>query len=471
MAELYKNSTSRPSLNNLILLSDLLLLNAFFALVYLFIYEPSPMPSLGVRQLSIFFLAVNLSFFVSTSFFRPDLSKNILPVEKVVQHSVCFTFLYGTVTLALLSLFFSLNFPFWYCLAVAVGLVVVYTLWSLLLHSIIRTFRKKGRNNKNIIIIGGGHDGESIFVNLNNGDYGYHVLGYFDNTPDAKLGKSEQKHLGRFSDVINYIEQNRVDEIYCSVSGQNDKDIQALIVFSEKNMIRFYIIPEFYKYVKRRFSLHFIDTIPVLSVRQEPLQSHTSRFIKRAFDIAFSSLVLLIVFPPIFLIFGTIVKLTDGGSFFFSQNRNGINGEVFKCHKFRSMRKNKDADSKSATKNDTRITPIGRFMRKTNVDELPQFFNVLKGEMSIVGPRPHMEKHTEEYSALIEKYMVRHLVKPGITGWAQTTGSRGEITCLKEMEDRVKKDVWYLENWTFFLDLRIIVDTVLNVFRGEEKAY
>ena len=147
------------------------------------------------------------------------------------------------------------------------------------------------------------------------------------------------------------------------------------------------------------------------------------------------------------------------------------NGKIFKCYKFRSMKVNALSDSLQATKNDPRKTKFGNFLRKSNLDELPQFINVFKGEMSIVGPRPHMLKHTEEYSQLINKYMMRHLVKPGITGWAQVTGYRGETKELSQMEGRVRRDLWYIENWTFLLDIRIMIKTVTNMFRGEKNAY
>lgn len=218
-------------------------------------------------------------------------------------------------------------------------------------------------------------------------------------------------------------------------------------------------------------TLKFIDTIPVISLRYEPLQHFSNRFMKRSFDLIFSSLVLVLLFPFILLIFGTLIKLSSKGPIFFKQKRTGINGKEFYCYKFRSMKLNDVANSKSATVNDPRVTKIGQFMRKTSVDELPQFLNVFKGEMSIVGPRPHMIQHTSLYSMLIDRFMVRHLVKPGITGWAQVSGFRGETKILADMEGRVRKDVWYIENWSFFLDVKIIFLTIVNVIIGEERAY
>ena len=192
---------------------------------------------------------------------------------------------------------------------------------------------------------------------------------------------------------------------------------------------------------------------------------------KRIFDIVFSLLFLCTLFIPILLIVTIVTELTMPGPVFFRQKRTGLNGKEFTCLKFRSMKVNAQADSLQATKGDSRVTRWGEIMRHTSLDELPQFINVLLGDMSVVGPRPHMLKHTEEYSQLIDKYMVRHYVKPGITGWSQVTGFRGETQTLDQMEGRVKGDIWYIEHWNFWLDLLIIFKTVANVFKGDEEAY
>jgi len=206
-------------------------------------------------------------------------------------------------------------------------------------------------------------------------------------------------------------------------------------------------------------------------MRDEPLDNDVNRWAKRVFDMVFALLVIVLVFPWLLPIVWVGTMLSSPGPLFFKQLRTGLDGKNFYCYKFRSMKINKDADKLQATKNDPRKTKWGNFLRKSNIDELPQFWNVLTGSMSVVGPRPHMLAHTEEYSALISKYMVRHLVKPGITGYAQVTGFRGETKQLSEMEGRVERDIWYLENWTMFLDLKIVFLTIYNVVKGEEKAY
>jgi putative colanic acid biosynthesis UDP-glucose lipid carrier transferase len=205
-------------------------------------------------------------------------------------------------------------------------------------------------------------------------------------------------------------------------------------------------------------------------MRHEPLESTLNRAIKRSFDLVFSLLVIVLIFPWLFPVLMLIVKCTSRGPVFFKQERSGENNRTFWCYKFRTMRVNNLSDELQATKNDVRITPIGKFLRRSNLDELPQFFNVLAGDMSVVGPRPHMLKHTKDYSALINSFLVRHLVRPGITGWAQVCGFRGETINIEQMEKRVEYDIWYIENWSFLLDLKIVYLTVRNMLNGNKNA-
>lgn len=211
--------------------------------------------------------------------------------------------------------------------------------------------------------------------------------------------------------------------------------------------------------------------VPVIYLRPEPLGRLDNVLLKRLFDIVFSLVFLLTLFPFIVLVVGIVIKITSPGPIFFKQKRNGQYGNVFWCYKFRSMKYNNPSESRQATQHDSRVTPFGKFLRKSSIDELPQFINVLKGDMSVVGPRPHMMQHTEKYGELINKYMVRHFVKPGVTGWAQVTGFRGETKTIDEMEGRIKQDIWYIEHWSFALDIYIILLTVYKSIIGDEKAY
>jgi undecaprenyl-phosphate galactose phosphotransferase/putative colanic acid biosynthesis UDP-glucose lipid carrier transferase len=232
-------------------------------------------------------------------------------------------------------------------------------------------------------------------------------------------------------------------------------------------------VPEFTEYVMRRFrrlNIEFYGDMPVLTMRPEPLDNLYNRIQKRAFDLLASSLFFLLVAWWLFPTIAVFVKLSSKGPVFFKQSRSGERNRHFMCYKFRTMYVNADADSKQAIRGDSRITPVGSFLRKTNLDELPQFINVLKGDMSVVGPRPHMLKHTEEYSKIVNNFMVRHFVKPGITGAAQANGYRGDTTDPELMRKRVQYDVWYLENWSFWLDVKIVFLTVWSMVKGNENA-
>jgi putative colanic acid biosynthesis UDP-glucose lipid carrier transferase len=300
------------------------------------------------------------------------------------------------------------------------------------------------------------------------GGRGFQVKGFFDD--NISLRTVLPNYIGMTHEVEPYLLRNEVDEIYCTLPGTQDEKIVRMMQFAEKHFIRFYIVPEFYRQVKKSLVMGWIESVPILSTRREPLQSVWNRVVKRTFDILFSSVALLL-YPLIYIVVGGLIKLSSPGPIIFGQVRTGIHGKEFYCRKFRTMWVNAEADTLQACKDDPRKTRIGNFLRRTNLDEYPQFINVFLGEMSVVGPRPHMLKHTEQYSAIIDKYMVRHLVRPGLTGWAQVTGYRGETRTLEQMEGRVKRDVWYIENWSFLLDMRIVFVTILNVFRGERNAY
>ncbi|HEY0177188.1 MAG TPA: exopolysaccharide biosynthesis polyprenyl glycosylphosphotransferase, partial [Pedobacter sp.] len=245
-----------------------------------------------------------------------------------------------------------------------------------------------------------------------------------------------------------------------------------LVQEADKQLLRLKFIPDLAGALTAPYTISYMGgEFPIITLRNEPLESMGNRFKKRVFDMVFSSLVILFVLSWLYPLIAILIKLQSKGPVLFKQQRSGINDEPFWCYKFRSMRMNTDSDKKQATKNDDRITPIGRFLRKSSLDEMPQFFNVFLGDMSVVGPRPHMLRHTEEYKKIIGQYMVRQFVKPGITGWAQVNGYRGETKDDSAMEKRVECDIWYLEHWSSALDVRIIFMTIINVFHGEENAY
>jgi putative colanic acid biosysnthesis UDP-glucose lipid carrier transferase len=335
---------------------------------------------------------------------------------------------------------------------------------------ILKAIRAKGFNFKNYVIVGANDKGVRIHNTLSKDlTFGYRFLGFFD-TPCTTPWQLPL--AGTIQDLSKFVAVQTVDEIYVALQSQETAIIQELIALCDRCMIRIKFLPDFQSYTQSsKVDITFYDNTPVLTLRSEPLEFPVNRLTKKAFDVVFSLAVIVLIFPWLFPILMLLIKLESPGPIFFKQRRTGRDKKQFYCLKFRSMHGNEAAHHSQSHKGDPRVTRLGAFMRKTSIDELPQFFNVLLGDMSVVGPRPHMTNHTEQYAALINHYLVRHFTKPGITGWAQINGYRGETKVLKDMENRVEHDIWYIENWSLYLDLRIIARTVTNIFKGEENAY
>jgi len=260
------------------------------------------------------------------------------------------------------------------------------------------------------------------------------------------------------------------DDLYLCVSRLETDLIKRVSLFCDRQVMRFHYVQISMETVGLNLKREMLDDVEVYVTIDIPIRNSVNRVMKRTFDICFSAGVLVFIgmlMPWIWF----KVKHQSPGPLFFRQRRTGMDGRDFYCYKFRSMHVNSDADRLQATENDPRKFPFGDTMRRLNIDELPQFLNVFLGDMSVVGPRPHMLAHTSQYSALINKYMVRHFVKPGVTGWAQVSGFRGETKELWQMEERVKHDIWYIENWSFWLDLQIIWLTIKTTLGKDENAY
>lgn len=362
---------------------------------------------------------------------------------------------------------YSLFFPIYIS-----TLFILLSIFRLVFRSILKGLRSKGKNLRYVVLVGSTSNNIEMYYELSDDpSTGYRVNGYFDDEPNPEM-PSQCPYLGRPEEIPNYLKDNSyIHYLFCCLPSRRSELIIQIINYCENHLVHFYSVPNLHNYLHNRVYFNMMGNVPYLSLRQDPLSRPENKLLKRAFDIVFSLLFLCTLFPIILIIVTIVTKLTMPGPIFFKQKRNGLNDKEFYCYKFRSMKVNKEADTLQATKDDPRKTRWGNIMRKTNIDELPQFINVLLGDMSIVGPRPHMLKHTEEYSKLINKYMVRHFVKPGITGWSQVTGYRGETKELKDMEGRVIGDIWYIEHWSFWLDIYIIYKTVRNAIHGEKNAY
>jgi putative colanic acid biosynthesis UDP-glucose lipid carrier transferase len=371
-------------------------------------------------------------------------------------------------------LFLILNFAYigYFSKYSDTALVIKFIFLSLLLISFAKLFiyyflRKYrvvfGGNFRRVVIAGSGKSVEQLAVFFNdNLDYGYKLIKIFD----LSVNKKQQ-----MEECFEFVKEHRIDEIYCSLSDLTNNDINKFIDFTDNNLKILKFLPDNKEVLSRNLTFDYYDYIPIISLRNIPLDETANKIIKRIFDIVFSLIIILFVLSWLTLILAILIKLESKGPIFFKQKRNGLNYHEFKCFKFRSMSINEIADLYQVSKNDPRITRIGKFIRKTSIDELPQFFNVFIGDMSVVGPRPHMVSHTEMYARKIDKFMVRHFIKPGITGLAQTKGFRGEVETDKDIIYRVKYDIFYLENWSLLLDIKIIFQTIFNALKGEDKAY
>ena len=350
-----------------------------------------------------------------------------------------------------------------------------YVLWHLLVRWGIGRIRRKGSNNYTVAMVGSDPNMLQVcqFLTDSYTDEGYQVVGMFTDQPDEI--PEGVTNLGVPQDAIPYVidHHDTLKEILCSLNPATETDyVNRLVSTCESQMVRFKYVPGMEGYPKRKMNISQLGSVNVISLHEEPLNTPLAKFIKRSADVVFSGLFLITLFPIIWLVCAIGIKLSSPGPVFFKQKRTGYEGKEFWCYKFRSMHASADADTKQAVKGDSRLFKFGEFLRKSSIDELPQFINVFRGDMSIIGPRPHMIHHTDIYSDLIGDYMIRHLAKPGITGWAQVNGCRGETKELSEMKERVEKDIWYIEHWSVELDVSIFFMTIWQILRHEdEKAY
>ncbi|MBT8265584.1 MAG: undecaprenyl-phosphate glucose phosphotransferase [Bacteroidia bacterium] len=341
---------------------------------------------------------------------------------------------------------------------------LLITIFKFTVYYLLQKYRVEfGGNYRTTVILGHNKNTRALenFFKLNP-EYGYsHKKTFnFKNPQDVNLNQ-----------CFKYINDENIDEIYCSISELTSDQVNQVVDFADNNLKILKFLPDNKGIYAKKLKYEYYDYLPILTLRNIPLQDSINQVIKRGFDILFSSAVIIFLLSWLTPLIAILIKLESKGPVFFKQSRNGFNYREFDCYKFRSMTPNKDAHLHQATRDDQRVTKVGRFMRKTSIDELPQFFNVLFGDMSVVGPRPHMVSHTNMYAKKIDKFMVRHFVKPGITGLAQISGFRGEVESDKDIIGRVKYDIFYIENWSLLLDTKIISQTFLNAVKGEDKAY
>jgi len=449
-----------------ILVLDFIGLNALFYLVRGWMHRNGLPIHIDVGT---FLLGANIAWMIALYTTGIYFVSQQLSYERVARKTVQGIILYLLLLLTYLflnKLLYSRSFVIMYCtlfvLVVLINRFIFYFVTNYIIHS--KSIQKK------VVILGYNELSKKLVDSFLDVKSNLRFEGFFEEY--SKVHElSYYPVIGNLEDCVPYAKSNNIREIYSTLSPEQFPYLYTLAHEAEQHFIRFRFVPDFRMFVNRQIYVDYFNNIPIISLRSEPLDDIANRIRKRIFDIVVSSLVTIFILSWLIPLLAILIRLESKGPVFFIQHRTGRNNRTFRCLKLRSMRVNNDANEKQASRNDSRFTRVGRILRKTNLDEMPQFLNVLLGDMSIVGPRPHMLRHTEEYSRIIQQYMVRHFLKPGITGWAQVNGFRGEITEESQLKKRIEHDIWYMENWSVYLDLRIMFLTVMNTIRGDKNAF
>lgn len=428
--------------------------------------------SFSNTQFTSFFIIFGLIWIVAGSFTK-IYRIHTTSLMKTVSVNVLGAFLIHFLIIASIIMLASIFTVSTSLLAYLYVLSAVFIIGFRVLYKVVfKYYQFSGFDHRKVIILGTTGSGAALHQYFTeNIISGYNFAGFFEDNPDPS-SPLYQHVVGKLNPSVikSFCIENRVGEIYFALPPTQKNLLQDLARFADDNFIYFRVAPDFSELQHDTGNVFLINSVPVLTIRKEPLESTANANLKRVFDIIFSSSVILFLFPIILPLLAIAIRADSPGPIFFKQLRPGKKNKLFDCYKLRTMHVN-NAGEVQATKNDSRITKVGRFLRKTNLDELPQFFNVLLGNMSVVGPRPNMISQLDEYSKTIGNYRVRHFVTPGITGYAQVNGFRGETKEVELMQKRVQYDVLYIENWSLALDLKIIWLTVWNMVKGEKNAY
>ena len=469
------NSHTNNQIKGIVVVLDFLLLNA---LLLLYSHFSPLMEGWLPTKTRIFFITINVALLIGQYYRSTIIHQRNIAVEDIVKRVL------GLVIITIVLAYLMMKGISLSNTKVGMQLITFGIGWTICLfisryveRQVVKAYRKKGGNTRRATFVGSDPELLEVYSRLNDvATKGYRIIGYYadEEMNDMPEGVNIKK-LGTIRDLFGKIKQGQTidefgDEIYVCLSRLQRDVIREISRYCDQKLVRFYYVPVSVETLGIDLKRELLDDIEIFTTYENPLLNPVNKAVKRLFDIVLSIVFLIptaLIFPFVWI----IMKIQSPGPVFFKQLRTGLDGKDFEMLKFRSMHVNADADKVQATKDDPRKYPFGNFMRKSNIDELPQFLNVLKGDMSIVGPRPHMLAHTEQYSQLIDKYMVRHFVKPGVTGWAQVTGFRGETSELWQMEGRVKRDIWYMEHWSIWLDIRIIWMTIKTIFVHDRNAY
>lgn len=466
------NNQSNKIIKWSIIIGDIVIMNLL--LIFVSKWAPQALLWSGNDKMMVK-LVCNLALAMSEFKFYTVIHRRLVSSSDILRRIVWLTITQVVLAYLLLKIIDYMLPVGWMLFTLGSLFTVVLVVVRLLERWMVRQYRKAGGNFRTATFIGSDIELLNVYDRLmKDPTRGFRVLGYYGDEIDGANGVMER--LGSLHDVMKNLEHTENlelgDDVYVCISRRDSDTVKRISKMCERQVIHFYYVPVSVESMGINLKRELLDDIEIYATYENPLQNPVNRCVKRAADIVFSIFALLCILPFLPVIALVIKIQSPKGPVFFRQLRTGLDGKNFYCVKFRSMHPNKDeSGAKQATKDDPRKFPFGNFMRKASVDELPQFWNVLKGDMSIVGPRPHPLAINEKYTELIDKYMVRHFVKPGVTGWAQVTGFRGETEELWQMEGRIKQDIWYMENWSFWLDVRILWMTVKQILKHDEQAY
>lgn len=440
------------------LLADLACLNMGMLIAHLYLYGEL-IPTSNYQFLLLLLNSIWIGVFFSTRLQEINRNSRLLEhLNKVLTGLVINLSIVFALWFALQPEDYSRRYLFITYLAFTFTILFWRSIW----HYLIRYYRVKGFNYRNVLVVGKGDLSDSILHYFKEfPELGYRSIGVIDTNTEEEFARK----------IENVKEAEAIDVLFCCLPKLSDTQVKNIIDYAENNLIKVNLISQFSRLSSYNLAIEQFGSIPVIKVNAIPLDNVLNRVIKRTFDLVFSTLFIVLILSWLVPIVGILIKMESKGPLFFRQNRHGKDNKDFLCWKFRTMTYDKDAEFKQAKKNDNRITKIGSILRKTSIDELPQFINVFLGDMSVVGPRPHPIKLNEEFQPKIDRFWQRHAVKPGITGLAQAKGFRGETAELSDMSGRVRLDRFYVKNWSLILDFKIIVLTALAIFKGDQNAY
>lgn len=474
-----RNNQSNRLIKYIVVLGDFVLLN--IVMLFMVLWNED----WGIGRSEEFALANNFALAVAMTQFSTIIHLRLVNASDMLRRAIALVVMQTLVLYILLKLM-AFSMPIGLTITKVNGVFAFFLIIKQVAErSFIKLFRKHGRNTRAVTLVGSDVELLTIYGKLlDDASLGYNVLGYYGDPELAEKSKEKQKDgtyfreplrwLGYMDFFMSQMDNPKLltlgDDLYLCISRQETDTIKRVSYFCDKQVMRFYYVEISMETIGLNLKRAMLDDVEVFVTLEIPIRNSVNRLMKRTLDIVVSLAALLLIGLLLPWIWYKI-KTQSPGPLFFRQRRTGMDGRDFYCYKFRSMHVNNDADRLQATENDPRKFAFGDTMRRLNIDELPQFLNVLKGDMSVVGPRPHMLAHTNQYSAIISKYMVRHFVKPGVTGWAQVSGFRGETKEVWQMEERVKHDIWYIENWSLMLDIQIIWLTIKSTFGKDENAY